>query len=1188
MARKLTPQDQGGLIIPVTKQGCRGIVCIQLQAVPMTLHANFISRVLWSARQTIAALLFSTIVAVAQELPIIVQEQPTNGAVNVALNAPVIFTFSTPMNPTLTRSQFVDILSFPPALVAMDTSWNADHTQLTHQPISPYRPNTQITWQISGQDSQGRVLGGRTAGAFFTGTTVTRPAQLESVLPPNQATDVPVTSSIVFTFDAVMKKTATTARFYEMAAPTNEFPVSSSWDTDGKVLTCSPITSFPRGTTILWRVEGLDGQGNIFPGAGGGFTTAGTVIIEPTIAVISRGEIATQVATDLLEPKGPEFLAIAGAAQDSQAEIITPTQSTVLLALARGSHQSQLARSGSSYGTNYDAGDYELVLSQGTNRITVRAPLGDTALPGAPRISGWRNPPSAMAGEPLLISWTCEPGGAPAQYLRLRISRGGHVFYETPLPGEPGALTGNANSVVIPPNVLTNEGTAEVRLTAFTFTQEDASTPGALVYAARHRTTRYSLRVVDATHPPPILATTNLTALPLHEPILIQLLAHSEVRPIRYRLVSGGLPPGVTLESSGILTGTATAEGVFESMLELTDLLGRSVTQAVRVGAVALPGGTLPPRLERPAVTSEALLVDLVDPTPLETVLERSSNLSEWHPYYTNATAETRTTIQVPLSEGPVFLRARAKSIYPPAPAVNPLTVYPMVSANPGVSATLDEWGGSLSLTNAGGFVFTLTLQPGALGRTETITMREITQVAGLPLSGGLIAAVDLQPEGLTFDKLARLDITPPTAVNLRTLVGFNAENDGARFGLQPSFLTNNTISLHLRHFSMAGAGSGTAGDTGDQTQQHPPGEGSKRSDQEAADELARCRMDPNCDVNSEEEKARLRDVFVRQADQNVIPRLKAAIGQDSAVEDAILGWLSWMRQVALTAYDGDTFNAQGSGALENRLRLAQSLAGQVLTEAIRFNCRLCTRSDFRRIARVITFSRWANLLGFDAGGEPFQCMEQCLKFKFVVAAVVDSLQGDRKIRTTAGAEFDLEPLNLDGSSDQLTLKGEGEWSIDKMDFPNLPKGCSSPTSATSGTAEVVMLRLSLYVKKTTTTDEGELVTYEMAPQVRLSLRADLEKMPTEGRKIKCGDLVNQEVEDMFGPTFLALHNDEVQIPTAGSLASEILGGPVINVTDFSDPGSGETLGYKLYIRTQPIKDGDIGERTTFEVLHQQ
>jgi hypothetical protein len=1138
-------------------------------------------------RGVAAALVFSTQLVLAQERPTIIQVQPTNGAMKVALNAPVIFTFSTQMNVTLTRPQFVNLLSLPPSVVAMNASWSADGRQMTNRPVSQYAPNTQITWQISGQDFQGRALEGATVGTFFTGTVASHPPELTSVNPPNQATNVPVTGSIVFTFNTFMDKAATTARFYELTALTNELQVNSSWDSDGKVLTSTSVTSFPAGTTILWRIEGLDLEGSIFPGASGGFTTAGTGTNQPTIAVISRGELLTQVDTDLLQVKGPQFLAFASARKGSQLEIITPAQQTNLLSLGRGGRQMQFYRNGSSYGTNYDAGDYDLVVSQAASPRSVRVPLSDVALPNAPRVTDWRNPPHAIAGGPLTVSWTFEPGGASVSYLRLRVSRGGAVYFETPMPGEPGALTSSSNSVVVPQDVLTNAGVAEVSLTAFHFTQEDASTPEIRVYAARHRTTRYPLRVVSGTRPPPALATTNLTALPLDEPLLIQLLAKNGVRPIRFRLLSGGLPPGVTLEPSGILTGTATTEGVFESTLELTDLIGRSITQAVRFGAVPLPKGSIPPRLERPAATSEGFVVELVDPTPLETVLERSSDLSHWTPCYTNTEAVKRATIKLALGGGAAFVRVRAKSIYPARPSVNPLTVYPVLNTNLSASGTLDEWGGALSLTNASGFVFTLTLPPGALGRTETITMREITQVGGLPLSGGLIAAVDLQPEGLRFDTLARLDITPPTSVDLRTLVGFNAENAGTRFGLQPSFLTNNTISLHLRHFSMAGAGSGTAGDTGGQTQ-HPPGEGSKRSDQEAADEVARCRTDPNCDINSEEEKARLRDIFVRQADQTVIPQLRQAIGRDSEVEDAILGWLSWMRQVALSAYDGDTFNAQGSGALESRLRLAQSLAGQVLSEAIRFNCQLCNSSDVRRIARVITFSRWASLLGFDPGNEPASCMQQCLRFNMTIAAIVDSIDGEKTIRTGAMAEFELQPLNLDGSTDILVFEGTGDWNIEKAEFPNVPNGCTSTASLTSGTAEVARLRLSLYRETAYSTDQGELVKYELDPQVRLSLKADMEQMPTEGRTIKCGDLVNQDVADMFGPTFLAWHDDEIEIPSPGSLASEILGGPVITITDFSGGGMGATLCYKLYIREKPIKDGVVGEITTFQVDHVQ
>jgi hypothetical protein len=1131
--------------------------------------------------------------ASAQISPTLLHASPANGATGVAIGGAVVFTFSTNMNKAVTSAQFINASAPPPNRLTVTPTWNADGTRLTNTPTPAFPANKAILWIVAGMDNSGRSLSGTLNGAFLTGGGG-NPVTLVSAIPANNAVGVLTNVAVQFTFSAPMDTDLTTARFHEVSTPTMPLAVNGSWDSKKTVLTCLPTPGFPPGKVIIWNVQGQGAVGDSFPGAGGGFTTAGSSSNPTNVtlsALLSRGEIAEQVDASLLQTSGQEFYALAGKIERLSTAVVTPLSATNLLAATGKPQAVEFSESDLlplSFSTNFPAGTYRLLVTTTGGVASADLSLSDGILPSAPRLLNWQNPPHVVLGQPLVLQWSLDGGGSGVSYMRLRIEQNGRDVFATPLPDSAGALNAASNSVVVPADVFTSTARARVSFTSFSFTGiETNSIPGVTLRAARHRTTTFELRIVDGSTPPPMLRSTNITALPMAEPLLISLRSTNGVRPIRYRLLSGELPPGATLDSAGILTGVATAEGVFESTVELTDLLGRSVTQALRLSTVPLPAGSIRPKLENPVVTSQDFAIELVDPTPLNTVLEQSADLAQWTAFYTNTAAATRATVRLPMSGNARFVRARTTSHYPPQPSVNPLTVFPVVNTNRTASARFNEWGGTLRLTNASGFVFALTIPPGALNRTEIVSMTEIAEVGGLPLRGGLMAAVDLQPEGLRFDGLVRLDITPSSPVPFRTIVGFNAQTAGTRFGLQPSFVTNNTLSLHLRHFSMAGAGSGDAGDTSAQTQR-PPSEGAGRSDQEIANEMARCQMDPNCDINSPEEQARLREIFVRQADQVVLPKLREAMGSDSAVEQAILGWLDWVRQLSLSVYNGDAFNAQGDGALESRLRLTQTLAGQVLKEAIRFNCQLCLSSDVRRISRVITFSRWAAILGFDPGNEPFSCMQKCLKFKLEIDSQMDSVDAKKKkVKTLTKAEVDVKPLELDGSSDILTLEGSGKWKIDEMEFPSLPQGCSSTTAATTGTADVKLLRISLYRQKTVSTDEGELVTYEFAPQVYLAIKANLDDMPKEGRIMTCGDFVNEEVKDVFGPTFLAFHNDEVEIPEAGSLAQQMLGGPVFTITDFFDPGAGGVFMFKQYIREQPLKDGgNVTELTVIQVLH--
>jgi len=102
--------------------------------------------------------------AVAQ--PTILSTVPSNGA-GVSPGAPVMFTFSTAMDPTATTAAFFDVtasLQSPPVIPV----WSAGNTVLTCTPYPAFANNHTIQWQVSGQDPMGNPLTGTTTGSFTT------------------------------------------------------------------------------------------------------------------------------------------------------------------------------------------------------------------------------------------------------------------------------------------------------------------------------------------------------------------------------------------------------------------------------------------------------------------------------------------------------------------------------------------------------------------------------------------------------------------------------------------------------------------------------------------------------------------------------------------------------------------------------------------------------------------------------------------------------------------------------------------------------------------------------------------------------------------------------------------------------------------------------------------------------------
>src|SRR5690349_10117840 len=95
-------------------------------------------RVLWASLWLLA----QAVLAQAQPEPTIVSTVPANFATGVSPSAPVVITFSEPMDPDLTSVAFYDSTTF--SELATSDSWNAANTILTCTPAPPFPANRLI------------------------------------------------------------------------------------------------------------------------------------------------------------------------------------------------------------------------------------------------------------------------------------------------------------------------------------------------------------------------------------------------------------------------------------------------------------------------------------------------------------------------------------------------------------------------------------------------------------------------------------------------------------------------------------------------------------------------------------------------------------------------------------------------------------------------------------------------------------------------------------------------------------------------------------------------------------------------------------------------------------------------------------------------------------------------------------
>src|SRR6185436_7641559 len=102
----------------------------------------------------------------AQAAPTILSTVPANGATGVSTTTTIVFTFSEEMDTNATSAFFYDGLTF----YTTTDSWNAGNTVLTCTPDSAFPLNTNISWVVSGQNTNGDPLAGLPFGSFSTGT----------------------------------------------------------------------------------------------------------------------------------------------------------------------------------------------------------------------------------------------------------------------------------------------------------------------------------------------------------------------------------------------------------------------------------------------------------------------------------------------------------------------------------------------------------------------------------------------------------------------------------------------------------------------------------------------------------------------------------------------------------------------------------------------------------------------------------------------------------------------------------------------------------------------------------------------------------------------------------------------------------------------------------------------------------
>ena len=129
------------------------------------------------------------------------------------------------------------------------------------------------------------------------------------------------------------------------------------------------------------------------------------------------------------------------------------------------------------------------------------------------------------------------------------------------------------------------------------------------------------------------------------------------------------------------------------------------------------------------------------------------------------------------------------------------------------VTQTIGIQGGELQTRDAQGRLIKLTFPGNSLARETEIRMTPITAVSAIPLSGGVIAGVELAPKGLLLWEPATLTIELSAPLPIPSGIPFAYQEGTTAYRVQEMTAEGNTLQFRIHHFSGYGVGEGSSVD---------------------------------------------------------------------------------------------------------------------------------------------------------------------------------------------------------------------------------------------------------------------------------------------------------------------------------------------------------------------------------------
>jgi len=237
---------------------------------------------------------FTTAAAPVLTPPTVISTIPLNAATGVARNQIVSATFSTAMNPATINSSTFTLTG--PGLTAVSglLAYAAVGNTLVFTPTANLAPSTLFTATVTtgAQNLAGTALASKYVWTFTTGATVVvTPPELDSTVPEDGETEVPLNQAVSATFTEAMNPLTITTGTYQLTGPGGTaIDGTVSYDAINFIATFTPtvplIASSNYIATVTDGVTDLDGNplGTTGEPNPWHFTT-GTALVPPPIVL---------------------------------------------------------------------------------------------------------------------------------------------------------------------------------------------------------------------------------------------------------------------------------------------------------------------------------------------------------------------------------------------------------------------------------------------------------------------------------------------------------------------------------------------------------------------------------------------------------------------------------------------------------------------------------------------------------------------------------------------------------------------------------------------------------------------------------------------------------------------------------------------------------------------------------------